>query len=54
VTDMRSAHKILVEKLGGKLHLCPRRMYSIVIDLKELVSETVLIWFGLTGSSRLL
>lgn len=54
MTDTRSAHKILFEKLGSEIHLCPSRKYNIGMDTKELVSETVLIWFGITGSTGLL
>jgi hypothetical protein len=54
VTDTRSTHKRLVEKLGNKINICPRRNYNIEMDLKELVSKAVLIWIGITGSSGFL
>jgi hypothetical protein len=54
VTETKSTHKILVEKLGCKIHLCPKRKYNIELDLKELVAKAVLIWMGVTGSSGVL
>jgi len=55
VTDTISAHKnFFFEKLVSKIYLSRRRKYNIGMDLKELVSTTVLIWFGITGSTGLL